>query len=232
MEVAMRGIMALAVFGLAFGAPAALQAQGAPPPGSYQRDCRNISMDGPYLHAWCRGSRGSGQSTLNVQSCSSDIGVDPDGGLICSGGGGQPNYPIQDRPNYDRPNYDRPNYDRPGYDRPPYDNRPYPGDRPSYDDDRYRPPYGGGGNSREPVATLYEGRGFRGQSIEVYGETSNLNRTGFNDRVGSIRFSRRSGPWQVCTDSKFRGRCVVVRGEVRDAHSIGMGDAISSLRPY
>jgi hypothetical protein len=232
----MRRIMALAVLSLACGAPQALQAQGAPPPGSYQRDCRNISMNGQYLHAWCRGSRGSGESTLNVLSCSSDIGVDPDGGLICSGGGGQPNYPVQDRPGYDRPGYDGPSYDRPGYDRPPYDNRPYPGDRPRPPnerppyDDGYRRPYSGGG--REPVATLYEGRGFRGQSIEVYGETSNLNRTGFNDRVGSIRFGRRSGPWQVCTDSKFRGRCIVVRDEVRDVDSIGMGNAISSLRPY
>lgn len=218
----MRRVLAVMILGLACGAPAAASAQGAPPPGSYQRYCRDISMNGQYLRAWCQGSRGSGESTLNVRSCGTDIGVDPDGGLICGGpGGGQPNYPGADRPPYDRPPYDRPSYDRP----------PYPGDRPRppYPDDGYRP--GGGGGGRDAVATIYEGRGFRGRSMEVFGDMSNLDRTGFNDRVGSIRLGRRAGPWQVCTDSRFRGHCIVIRNDLRDADAIGMGNAISSMRP-
>jgi hypothetical protein len=216
MENRMRGYFALAILGIALGAPGLAAAQRAIPPGSYQQHCRNISINDIYLSAWCRGSRGSGQSTINVASCRGDIGVDSQGGLVCSGsGGGGSDYP-QDRPYPD---------DRP---RPPYDG----GGRPPYDDGR-RPPYGGGsGGGREPTATLYEGRGYRGRSMEVYGEMSNLNRTGFNDRVGSIRIGRRSGPWQICTDSKFRGRCTLIRGDLRDAREIGMDSAISSLRPY
>jgi hypothetical protein len=250
-EDAMRRILSVAVLGLACSVPAASNAQGTPPPGSYQQQCRNISMDGMYLHAWCRGSRGSGESTLNVRSCGTDIGVDPDGGLICGGpGGGQPNYPSSDdrrpypddgrRPAYPddgrRPAYPdnqyRPNDDRYRQNDGRYDDRYRPNDdryRPNDDryDDRYRP-YP---NGRGPTATLYEGPGFRGRSIEVYGETPNLADTRFNDRVGSIRFGRRSGPWQICADSRFRGRCVVVRDDLRDANEIGMGSAISSLRP-
>jgi hypothetical protein len=81
------------------------------------------------------------------------------------------------------------------------------------------------------VATLYEGPGFRGRSVDVYGETSNLANTGLNDRVGSIRLGRRSGAWEVCKDSRFRGRCITIDRDVRDTNEIGMGAAISSLRP-
>jgi hypothetical protein len=235
----MRSFLALMLLGLACGVPSASNAQGAPPPGDYQRQCRDISMNGDYLHAWCRGSRGSGESTLNVRSCGTDIGVDPDGGLTCGGpGGGQAASP----PAYDRRPYTddgrRPPYPdegrRPGYQedryRPPYADDRYPDDRrpdDRYSDDRYRPSDGG----RGPVATLYEGPGFRGRSVQVYGETPNLAKSGLNDRVGSIRFGRRSGPWEVCMDSKFRGRCLVVSDDVRDTNDIGMGAAVSSLRP-
>jgi hypothetical protein len=224
----MRRVLSLMVLTLACGVPAASSAQGAPP-GSYQRQCRDISMNGPYLTAWCQGSRRSGQSTLNVQSCGTDIGVDPDGGLTCGApGAGQPAYaPPSDRRPYpdDGRRYDN---DR-GYDQRDrgYDDRDRRDDgRPRYDDG-YRRYHG----DRGPVATLYEGPGFRGRSVDVYGETSNLANTGLNDRVGSIRLGRRSGAWEVCKDSRFRGRCITIDRDVRDTNEIGMGSAISSLRP-
>lgn len=133
------------------------------------------------------------------------------------------------RPPYQDDRYRPPNaddrYQGDRYQGDRYQDDRYPNDR--YPTDRYRPSDG----DRGPVATLYEGPGFRGRSVQVYGETSNLAKTGLNDRVGSIRFGRRSGPWEVCKDSKFRGRCLVVRDDVRDTNEIGLGAAISSLRP-
>jgi hypothetical protein len=59
----------------------------------------------------------------------------------------------------------------------------------------------------------------------------NLNRSGFNDRAGSIQLERRSGPWIVCADANYRGRCVTIRNSVGDTRSLGLGQAISSMRP-
>lgn len=189
--------LALLTMSLVAAEPA--QAQGAPPPGSYQERCRDIRMNGPYLSAWCRGVRASGQSTLNVQSCATDIGVDPGGGLICGG-----------------PEAD-------GYGRPP---------------GAYPPPgHGGGGGYRPPPggdrwsATLYDRPGFRGRSIEIRGDEPNLDGSGLNDRVRSIRFNRRSGPWEVCVNAGFRGRCMTAYRSIGDTSAIGMWDSISSLRP-
>jgi len=207
---ALTGLMLLA-FAAAADPPAA-SAQGAPPGGSYLRQCRDVRMEGMFLHAWCQGSRGAGQSSLNVAACRTDIGVDPDGGLICGGpgAGGPP---------------------PPGY-RPPDDRPPGGGYRPPGGD--YRPPgggYGPGHGGGRWGATLYEGPRYRGRSIRITGDTPNLDGSRFNDRVGSIRFDRRSGPWQLCTDSRFRGRCVTVNRDVNDTGDIGMREAISSLRP-
>jgi hypothetical protein len=72
-------------------APADAQRPYGPPPGSYQRHCTDVRMEGQFLHAYCRGSQGAGRSSINVLSCSGDIGVDPRGGLTCVGpGGGAP----------------------------------------------------------------------------------------------------------------------------------------------
>jgi hypothetical protein len=192
-------LAALLVFALA---PAAAHAQRGFPPGPYQRDCRDIRIDGNMLSAFCRGSQGSGQSSLNVLSCASEIYVDAQGGLICQG---------------------------PGAGRSPPGG--YPPPRPSPPDGGYYPGPGGGGPRGRWSATLYEGPGYRGRSVTVYGDTENLNRSGLNDRVGSIRFARRSGPWLVCTDARFGGRCTTVRDDVRDTGRIGMQSSISSLRP-
>lgn len=237
----MRAPIGLAILALLVAAPPPAEAQYAPP-GSYQRHCRDIRMEGYFLHAWCEGTRGSGQSSLNVQSCRTDIGVDPDGGLIC-GGPGAGAYP--DQP-YARP---APGYSEPGpYPRP--DRRPgYPGQGGYYPpQDSYYPPQGGyyppqGGYGRPQGGyyppgrggeswgvTLFERPGYRGRSIEV-GYMDNLDGSGFNDRVGSIRLSRGSGPWQVCTDARFRGRCTTIDRSISDTSQLGMWAAISSVRP-
>ena len=83
------GLSALAVLALSTAA----QAQPAPP-GSYRERCTDIRMNGQFLSATCRGLRGGGQSSINVESCASDIGVDETGALSCQGpgAGGRPGY--------------------------------------------------------------------------------------------------------------------------------------------
>lgn len=76
------GLAAVAVLTL----PAVAQAQPAPP-GSYRERCTDIRMNGPFLSATCRGARGGGQSSVNIGSCSGDIGVDASGALSCQGPG-------------------------------------------------------------------------------------------------------------------------------------------------
>lgn len=192
----MRTPLALCALALLLTATAA----HAQPRGSYERMCTDIRMNGQFLSATCRGARGPAQSSLNVASCASDIGVDAEGGLVCSGpaAGVGPGAYLPPEPVYD----DRRDGRRDRYDR--------------YD--------------RESV-TLFAGRGQRGPSVRIVGPTPNLASTGLNDRVGSIQFDRRSGPWLVCTDADYRGRCVTVNRSLRDTRDIGMRNAISSLRP-
>lgn len=202
----MRTILALSALALAATTPAQAQPYGGPPPGSYQRQCTDIYMEGQFLNARCRGVNGWAQSSINVLSCASDITVDAEGGLVCLGPGaaGRPGAP------YVPPGYDRPGYNRPGY-------------GPEYG----RPGYGGYGGA----IGLFEGRGFRGRPAWIDGPVDNLDHTGLNDRVRSIRIERGSGPWIVCSDAGYRGRCVTVSRSVSDTRALGLGDAISSVRP-
>jgi hypothetical protein len=177
----------------------ALPAQAQLPPGSYQRQCRDISLQGQFLHARCPSSRGGwANSSINVASCSTGIGVDYEGGLICGGPG--------------NPNPGPPDYSPPGGGRPP----PPPGYGPGYD--RYS-------------ITVFDRPGYRGRSMRVDGEIANLDRTGFNDRIASIKLRKRSGPWLACENANFRGRCVTIDGDTRDLGRLGMLNSVSSLRP-
>lgn len=198
----MRTPLALCALALMMSTPPAIA--HAQPRGSYERLCTDIRMNGQFLSATCRGTRGPAQSSLNVGSCASDIGVDAEGGLVCAG----PGPGVEPR---------RGDYPPPGT---VYDDRRGGG----YDDRR------DGYYGRE-TATLFAGRAQRGQSIRIIGPTPNLSNTGLNDRVGSIQLDRRSGPWIVCTDANYRGRCTTVNRSVNDTRSIGMRGAISSLRP-
>jgi hypothetical protein len=190
----MKLVLGLAAVGALAALASTAQAQ-PPPPGSYRDQCRNISMQGQFLHAYCRGPRGSwAQSSINVLSCRGDIGVDYEGGLTCAGPGAGPGRP------------------------PPPGPYPPPVVRPPPGYDRY-------------AVTIYDRFGFRGRSLRVEGEMPNLGGTRFNDRVASIEFHRRSGPWLVCENANYRGRCVTVEDDVRDVSRFNMLNRISSLRP-
>ena len=208
----MRITLGLAALALTASASAALAQPRAPgaPRGSYERQCSNIQMNGQFLSAVCRGAHGGGQSSINVASCSGDIGVDATGALSCAGPGAAAPAP----PNvYAAPPAGYGQRDR-GDDARAYDNRGY--------DNRG---YGRG------AANLFAGRDFRGEPVRIDGPTPNLARLGLNDRVRSIELDRRAGPWLVCSDADYRGRCVTVDRSVADTRQIGLRDAISSLRP-
>lgn len=201
----MRAILGLAVLATLAGAPQFARAQPAPA-GSYQRQCTDIRMNGPFLSAVCRGSHGGGQSSINVQSCATDIWVDDTGALTCAGRGAPPPPPSGRYSQTPPPAY------APA--------APYRDDRYADRDRRY-----------DRGVMLYAGRDFRGPSTRIDRPVSNLDGSGLNDRVGSIELSRGSGAWIVCTDANFAGRCTMIERSVRDTRAIGMRDAISSLRP-
>lgn len=83
-------------------------------------------------------------------------------------------------------NYDRDRRD--GYDR-----------RDDRRDDR-RGGWGGGGE-----VVLFEHDGFRGEARPLRGDTPDLARVGFNDRVSSMRISR--GSWEFCEHAYYQGKC-------------------------
>jgi beta/gamma crystallin len=200
------GLSALALLALPVSAALA-QPQPGPPRGSYQRQCTDIRMNGQFLSATCRGARGGGQSSINIASCASDIGVDATGALSCAGPGAAAPAPPAYAP-------------APGY----RDERGG-GDRNGrgYGDRRER-------GGRDAV-TVFSGRNWRGQAVRIDDAVGNLADRGLNDRIRSIQIAPRSGPWMVCSDAGFRGRCMTVERSVADTRDIGMRDSISSLRP-
>lgn len=212
----MRTLIATAALAL-LTAPAAVAQPygGAPPPGSYQRSCSNIRMEGQFLHGFCRGANGSGESSINVQSCSTDIFVNASGALACVGPGGGEAPRIENRP----PGFYT------GTAAPP--NAPPP---PAYRDDRRYGDQGGDRRRGRGEVTLYAARDFRGPSVTLRDAESNLSGSGMNDRVRSIQLGRGSGPWRVCSDARFKGRCVTIDRSVRDTRDLGLG-GISSIGP-
>lgn len=203
--------LAAAALIVAASAPTLSQAQppGAPR-GSYLAHCTDIRVNGLFLSAVCRGTHGGGQSSINVASCSGDIGVDATGALSCAGPGAAAPPPVV------------------GYDarpRQPYAGGDYP-DRGREPDRGYR----GYRDAREALS-LFPGRYFRGPAMRVEGPTPNLAAVGLNDRVRSIQLDRDSGPWLVCADAGYRGRCATIDRSVADTARLGLSGGISSLRP-
>lgn len=223
----MRTLLALTALGLAAGAAALAAAQPyGPPPGPYQSQCRDIHMEGQFLHAWCRGARGEGPSSINVMSCSTGIFVGASGALACVGPGSGAPPQVQAGP--------RGSFHGPGYPTTPQPPPP----QGYYPATPRVPDYGRGGDDRAWLgrrarhdAVLYAGRDFSGPALHIDGPTPNLAVIGFNDRARSIRIDPRGGPWMVCSDAGYRGFCTTIYDSVRDTREIGMRRAVSSLRP-
>ena len=100
------------------GLPMPTYAQ-APPPGSYQRTCRDFRMQGTTLSAVCAREHGRGEqlTALNVAHCHGDI-RNLDGQLQCTGGQPMPPPRQEAAPLYPGPGYPPPaGYPPPGYGR-------------------------------------------------------------------------------------------------------------------
>lgn len=85
-----------------------------------------------------------------------------------------------------------------------------------------------GGDGRG-VAILFEDANFGGRGLEVREAIPDLSRSGFNDRVSSIRIL--SGRWLVCQDANFQGRCIEIDRNVTDLSRLIFNDVASSIRP-
>lgn len=175
--------------------------QRVAPRGSYAQSCTGSYVNQGRLYADCRDRNGRVRGTsIELNRCSSsDIGND-NGLLVCYG---------------HRGSYEDNNNNRPGR---PGDNDNRPG----------RPGQGGGwGNNRTSI-TVYRDADYRGASMTFRDEVANLQSSGFNDAISSMRFQ---GRWEACTDAYFRGQCQVFEDDVRNLSRWGMNDRISSLRP-
>jgi hypothetical protein len=198
----MKLVLGLVVLG-AMTAPAwPTQAQPAPP-GSYQRQCQQIRMEGQFLHALCRSGRAWVQSSINVLSCRTDIWVGPDGGLTCSGGGpgaGSPEVLPYPPPGDYRPppsgGWNR--WSLIVYDRPGWRGRRLNinGDTPNLDGTRF--------NDRVASIRLAKRTGpwlvcsdknFRGRCVTVGSDVGDTASLGMLGAVSSLRPLREDRPW-------------------------------------
>jgi len=124
-----------------------------------------------------------------------------------------------------------PPYPVQGYQGQGYQGQGYQGQ--GYQGQNYPPPVQAG----YPQAVLYEGHDFEGRQFPITRDVvRNLDRTGFNDRAGSLRVQ--SGYWVFCSDANFEGSCRTFGpGEYPNLPSdldrrISSGRQISDAYPY
>jgi hypothetical protein len=80
-----------------------------------------------------------------------------------------------------------------------------------------------------PRIVLFDADSFRGRSLSLTDNLSDLRRSSFNDDTASIMIE--SGNWEVCTDAYYRGQCSVLSpGQYRRLDP-AFYRSISSVRP-
>jgi hypothetical protein len=212
--LSLAGVAAMSALALGGPAPVVDQdPQGAPrgnyqdpqavsPRGSYARSCSGDYVNQGRLYADCRDERGRIRGTsIELNRCGPYDIANNNGRLVCGPHRGD----FEDRP----------------------------GDRPGNGGGNGGGGWGGGGGGwggggGRAEITVYRDAHFRGPSTTFTGEIANLDRTGFNDAISSMRFR---GEWEACTDAYFRGNCQRFTGDVSNLSTWGMNDRISSLRP-
>lgn len=237
--------LAAALMVTAFAGEAAAQTYGRAPPGSYQRECRDIRMYGVVLSADCPDNRGvMRNSSININQCNGDI-ANANGRLTCrqGGGGGGGGWHDDDVP---RGSYLRTCRDahmrRDTLVAECRDNRgryvtaliqpdSCRGRDIANENGRLTCGRGGGGGGWEGRGRLigHDYTSFRGGRQVFSDYEPNLAHSGMNDRIESIEISR-GQRWQICSDANFRGRCVVITRNERDLRDLGLANQISSLR--
>jgi len=78
--------------------------------------------------------------------------------------------------------------------------------------------------------TLFEHKDFQGRSLTYTAASSNLQATGLNDRISSLKVVP-GQKWLLCKNKKFKGGCIVVDRDVPDLEPLGFNDKVSSLKP-
>jgi hypothetical protein len=78
--------------------------------------------------------------------------------------------------------------------------------------------------------TLFEHKDFQGRSLTYTEASPNLQATGLNDRISSLKVVP-GQKWLLCKNKKFKGGCIVVDRDVPDLEPLGYNDKISSLKP-
>lgn len=77
--------------------------------------------------------------------------------------------------------------------------------------------------------TVFKDKNFRGSSRTFTNDVFNLDGTGFNDEISSLRVAR-GEYWEICEHADFNGQCVIVSGQEADLKRNNWNDKISSMR--
>jgi hypothetical protein len=77
--------------------------------------------------------------------------------------------------------------------------------------------------------TVFTESDFGGRSATFREDTPNLQASGLNDRIVSLRVGR-GEHWEVCEHARYKGRCVVVSGQESDLSRNAWSNTISSVR--
>jgi len=220
--VRVRTGLAVAVFGVIgiMTAPNAAAAQT--PDGSYQKSCRNISVsrDG-MLRADCATLIGRyHHSELQLSNCRRGDISNSNGQLTCVAR-------QDDQGRYDGRKRHGDN-DNDSDNDSDHDHQPWSknhGRGHAYGHDRNGNNRSGNnrsGNNRSGLV-LYTDKRFRGRTMSIGEDYTNLGTTGFNDAVSSVRVIG-GGTWRLCSDKEYGGRCVNVSADVADLGSIGLNN--------
>ncbi|MDZ4372934.1 MAG: beta/gamma crystallin-related protein [Phenylobacterium sp.] len=189
--------IALGLFALATVAVAGSAYAQRPPPGSYLNQCRNVSVQGQFLHAQCRDARGSwATSSINLESCGSDISVGRDGGLVCfaqgvgPGPGRPPGGPYPPPPGVRPPPPGYGGYGVTIYDRFGFRGRALQlrGPTPNLDGSRFNDRVASIQLPRRSGPWLVcEDSNYRGRCVTVSSDVRDVGRLGMLNRISSLR---------------------------------------------
>ncbi len=210
MKALIKSCLVLLATGLTGLTVAPVEAQGkSVPRGPYTHSCSQAYVHMGRLYADCRDQRGQVRATSILMAPCSNTNIDNENGLLVCG-------------------RHRGDFERPGGGPPTYPSHPGNPGYPGYPGHSGQPgrPGGGWGSSRSIM--VFEHADFRGRSLEIEGEISNLKEVGMNDRISSVATR---GRWEVCTDAGFRGNCMIIDGDISNMKDVRMNDSISSMRP-
>lgn len=185
------------------------------PDGSYQRSCRDITVQNGRLYARCRDRyRGFTNTDIDVRSCGNGRIENADGRLRCSGwnGGGGPGGPGGGGGGWGG---------GPG--------GPGGGGGGGWGGGPGGPGGGGWSPGNGPVGLIvFENPDYRGSSLQIRGSVPDMYGSGLDDMITSVRVV--AGRWELCSAANFGGECKVVTADSPNLKTINLNDRVSSIR--